>query len=41
VEIRILGPFEVAVDGAPIALAGAKQRALLAILAGRNLRWPR
>jgi DNA-binding SARP family transcriptional activator len=33
VEIRILGPFEVAVDGAPIALAGAKQRALLAILA--------
>jgi DNA-binding SARP family transcriptional activator/class 3 adenylate cyclase len=31
-EFRILGPFEVVVDGAPVALGGAKQRALLAIL---------
>jgi hypothetical protein len=28
-------------DGVLIGLADAKQRALLAILAGRNLRWPR
>ena len=31
-ELRLLGPFEV-VDGAPIALGGRKQRALLARLA--------
>jgi DNA-binding winged helix-turn-helix (wHTH) protein len=31
-EFRILGPLEVLVDGAPAALGGAKQRALLALL---------
>jgi DNA-binding SARP family transcriptional activator len=31
-EFRILGPFEVLRDGAPVALAGQKQRALLAAL---------
>ena len=31
-EYRILGPFEVEVDGRPIALGGAQQRALLALL---------
>jgi DNA-binding SARP family transcriptional activator len=33
VEVRILGPLEVREDDKPIALGGAKQRALLAILA--------
>lgn len=32
-EIRILGPLEVVDDGVPLALGGAKQRAVLAILA--------
>lgn len=32
VEFRILGPLEVLVNGAPIALGGSKQRALLAHL---------
>jgi len=32
-EFRMLGPFEVVVDGASVPLGGAKQRALLAILA--------
>lgn len=32
VEFRILGPVEGFIDGRPLALAGAKQRALLAIL---------
>jgi YVTN family beta-propeller protein len=32
VEFRILGPLEVLEDGRPLALGGAKQRALLAIL---------
>lgn len=31
-EFRILGPLEVEEDGSPIALAGAKQRSLLALL---------
>ncbi len=31
-EFRILGPLEVVVDGAPIALSAKKQRALLALL---------
>lgn len=31
-EFRILGPLEAREDGAPVALAGTKQRALLAIL---------
>src|SRR3954468_7872821 len=31
-EFRVLGPFEVRVDGHPIALPGAKPRALLAAL---------
>jgi DNA-binding SARP family transcriptional activator len=33
VEISILGPLEVRVDGEAIALRGGKQRALLAVLA--------
>jgi YVTN family beta-propeller protein len=33
VEFRLLGPFEVAVDGESIPLGGAKQRTLLALLA--------
>jgi DNA-binding SARP family transcriptional activator len=32
VEYRILGPLEVTVDGKPLPLGGAKQRALLALL---------
>jgi predicted ATPase/DNA-binding SARP family transcriptional activator len=32
-DVRILGPLEVLVDGAPAALGGAKPRALLAVLA--------
>jgi DNA-binding SARP family transcriptional activator len=32
VELRILGPLEIAVDGTPVPLAGEKQRALVAIL---------
>jgi DNA-binding SARP family transcriptional activator len=32
VEFRLLGPLEVSVDGRPFALAGARQRALLAYL---------
>jgi DNA-binding SARP family transcriptional activator/DNA-binding beta-propeller fold protein YncE len=32
-EIRLLGPVEVVVEGRPVELGGAKQRALLAILA--------
>jgi DNA-binding SARP family transcriptional activator/ABC-type transport system substrate-binding protein/streptogramin lyase len=32
VEFRLLGPLEVLSDGKPLALGGAKQRALLAIL---------
>ena len=32
-EIRILGPLEVVVDGRPLVLGGPRQRALLAILA--------
>lgn len=35
VEIGVLGPLEVRVDGREVALGGAKQRALLAILALR------
>jgi DNA-binding SARP family transcriptional activator len=31
-EFRILGPLEAVVDGRPLALGGAKQRALLALL---------
>ena len=33
IELRLLGRLEVLVDGRPIALAGAKQRAVLAMLA--------
>jgi predicted ATPase/DNA-binding SARP family transcriptional activator len=33
VEVRILGPVEVLVDGAPVRLGGPTQRALLALLA--------
>jgi DNA-binding SARP family transcriptional activator len=32
-DVRVLGPVEVSVDGRPIALGGAKPRALLAMLA--------
>jgi DNA-binding SARP family transcriptional activator len=32
VEFRILGPLEVLDHGRPLALGGAKQRALLAVL---------
>lgn len=32
VDFRVLGPLEMRVDGAPIALGGAKQRAVLAAL---------
>ncbi len=32
VEFRILGPLEALVDGRPVALGGAKQRAVLALL---------
>jgi peptide/nickel transport system substrate-binding protein len=32
-EVRILGPLEVRVDGRPVELGGAKQRTLLALLA--------
>jgi YVTN family beta-propeller protein len=32
IEFRVLGPLEVLARGAPIALGGAKQRALLAVL---------
>ena len=31
-EFRILGPLEVLEEGRPVALGGAKQRALLAVL---------
>jgi DNA-binding SARP family transcriptional activator len=34
-ELRILGPLEVVRDGAPVALGGPRQRALLALLALR------
>jgi len=34
-EIRILGPLEVLEEGRPIAVGGARQRALLAVLATR------
>ena len=33
VEFRVLGPLEVRVDAAPVAVAGAKPRALLATTA--------
>lgn len=39
-DFRILGPLEVTSDGAPLALGGGKQRALLAVLilnAGRTV----
>lgn len=32
-EIRLLGPLDVLVDGAPVALGGQRERALLALLA--------
>ncbi len=32
IEFRILGPLEVRVDGAPVAVGGPRQRALLALL---------
>ena len=32
VQIRILGPLEASVDDEPVALGGAKQRAVLAML---------
>jgi predicted ATPase/DNA-binding SARP family transcriptional activator len=32
-EIRVLGPFDVLVDGRPLALGGPRQRAVLALLA--------
>ena len=32
-EFRVLGPFEVVHAGEPVALGGAKQRAVLALLA--------
>ena len=32
VEFRVLGPLEVASGGEPLALGGAKQRAVLAVL---------
>ena len=32
-ELRLLGPFEALLDGAPLAVGGGKQRALLALLA--------
>jgi class 3 adenylate cyclase/DNA-binding SARP family transcriptional activator/tetratricopeptide (TPR) repeat protein len=35
VDIRILGPVEASADGRPLALGGAKQRAVLALLALR------
>src|SRR5215831_12025632 len=34
-EFRVLGPLEVVVEGQPVALGGARQRALLAILLTR------
>jgi predicted ATPase/DNA-binding SARP family transcriptional activator len=35
VDVRILGPFELAVDGKPVAIGSAKQRLLLARLAAQ------
>jgi DNA-binding SARP family transcriptional activator len=35
VELRVLGPLTVTVDGAPVDLSSRKQRALLALLALR------
>lgn len=35
VEIRLLGPVEVAVDGEPVDVGGVKQRTVLAVLASR------
>jgi DNA-binding SARP family transcriptional activator len=35
VEFRLLGPLEVLVDGAPIPLGGARQRAVLGLLLTR------
>jgi predicted ATPase/DNA-binding SARP family transcriptional activator len=35
-EIRLLGPFEVIVDGRPVTVAGSKREALLALLALRR-----
>src|SRR5205085_11180781 len=32
IDLRVLGPLAADVDGAPLALGGAKQRALLALL---------
>jgi DNA-binding SARP family transcriptional activator len=32
IEYRVLGPLEVVVDGAPVELAGQRQRAVLALL---------
>lgn len=32
-QVRLLGPLQVLVDGAPVALGGAAERALLARLA--------
>jgi DNA-binding SARP family transcriptional activator len=32
-ELRLLGPFEALVDGLPVAIAGSKRRAVLAVLA--------
>ena len=32
-DVRVLGPLEVSVEGRPVALGGGKPRALLAMLA--------
>jgi DNA-binding SARP family transcriptional activator len=32
VDLRLLGPVEVRTDGPPLAIPGARQRALLALL---------
>src|SRR5262249_50831080 len=34
-EVRLLGPVEVSMDGPPVQLSGIRQRALLALLALR------
>ena len=35
-QIRVLGSFEASVDDRPVALGGAKQRAVLAMLGARG-----
>jgi DNA-binding SARP family transcriptional activator len=40
-ELRLLGPLQVLVDGGPVALRGGAERALLARLAWRPGAWSR